>query len=67
MIHPKRLHLFGIMLQSIFRKMAAPAEAHQGVLRPSSRAMGGIRFSVRKCDNARMLERFLFPATVKPL
>jgi hypothetical protein len=28
---------------------------------------GGIRFSVRKCDNANMLERFLFPDNVKPL
>jgi hypothetical protein len=28
---------------------------------------GGIRFSVRKCDNAKMLERFLFPVYVKPL
>jgi hypothetical protein len=27
----------------------------------------GIRFSVRKCDHARMLERFLFPVNVKPL
>jgi hypothetical protein len=24
-------------------------------------------FSVRKCDNAKMRERFLFPANVKPL
>jgi hypothetical protein len=29
--------------------------------------MGGIRFSVRKCDNAKMLERFLMPDYVKPL
>jgi hypothetical protein len=28
---------------------------------------GGIPFSVRKCDSAKMLERFLFPANVKPL
>ena len=28
---------------------------------------GGIRFSVRKCDNAKMLKRFLFPVYVKPL
>jgi hypothetical protein len=27
---------------------------------------GGIRFSFRKCDNAKMPERFLFPASVKP-
>jgi hypothetical protein len=26
-----------------------------------SRRRGGIRFSVRKCDNAKMPERFLFP------
>jgi hypothetical protein len=28
---------------------------------------GGIRFPVRKSDNAKMLERFLFPANVKPV
>src|ERR1700738_1687200 len=28
---------------------------------------GGIRFSARKCDNAKMLERFLFSNKVKPL
>jgi hypothetical protein len=28
---------------------------------------GGMRFSFRKCDNAKMPERFLFPANVKPL
>jgi hypothetical protein len=28
---------------------------------------GGIRFSVRKCDNAKMLEWFPFPIDVKPL
>ena len=32
-----------------------------------AKARGGDRFSVRKCDNAKMLERFLFPAHVKPL
>ena len=27
----------------------------------------GIRLSVRKCGNGKMLERFRFPANVKPL
>jgi len=34
----------------------------QGIFRKS-----GHRFSVRKCDNAKMLERFLCPVCVKPL
>ena len=41
--------------QSIFRKMHALAKA------------GGIRFSVRKCDVAKMPERFLSPVNVKLL
>jgi hypothetical protein len=38
-----------------------PSEA-QSIFRKS-----GLRFSVRKCDNAKKLERFLFSDKVKPL
>jgi hypothetical protein len=43
-----------------------PLEHFQENARPREGG-GGIRFSVRKCDNAKMLERFLFPVYVKPL
>ena len=40
--------------------------AFSGKARPREGG-GGVRFYVRKCDNAKMLERFLFSVQVKPL
>src|SRR5450432_2132297 len=38
-----------------FQENARPRGGASGRLRPSSRATGGIRFSVRKCYNAKIL------------
>jgi len=43
------------------RRLAAPVVLYE----PIAHA-GEIIFAVRKCDNAKMPERFLFPVYVKP-
>jgi hypothetical protein len=47
---------------------AARAQAGSDSIHGVTREDGdGIRFSVQKCDNAKMLERFLSLSNVKPL
>jgi hypothetical protein len=49
-----------------FSGKACRREEASGRLRPSSRALGGIRFSVRKRDNAKNTRAFLFQPRQNP-